>query len=140
MGVDLGTTYVAAAIATDAGSEMFTLGDTAVVEPAVVYADDDGRLLFGETALGRALQRPDLLVTELKTRVGSPTGVLVAGGSYPVRELLGAMLATSCSGSPRSAAAKPGSVMLTHPAGFGPYRTGGVRAGRRRCRPNRRPA
>jgi molecular chaperone DnaK (HSP70) len=122
LGVDLGTTYVAAAVATAAGSEMVTLGDTAVVEPAVVYADDDGRLLFGETALGRALQRPDRLVCELETRVGSPTGVLVCGRSYPVSELLGAMLHHVVRRVSEERGAKPAGVMLTHPAGFGPYR------------------
>ena len=37
LGVDLGTTFVAAAVARPTGVEMFTLGDRTVVTPAVVY-------------------------------------------------------------------------------------------------------
>ena len=37
-GVDLGTTFVAAAIAHGARTEMFTLGDRTVVTPSMVYA------------------------------------------------------------------------------------------------------
>ena len=42
LAIDLGTTFVAAAVASDRGLEMFTLGDGAVVAPAAVYVRDDG--------------------------------------------------------------------------------------------------
>ncbi|MDT7747138.1 MAG: hypothetical protein QOD96_800, partial [Pseudonocardiales bacterium] len=37
LGVDLGTTFVAAAIARPAGAEMLTLSPQSVVAPALVY-------------------------------------------------------------------------------------------------------
>ena len=37
LGVDLGTTFVAAAIANETRTEMFALGDGSLVAPAVVY-------------------------------------------------------------------------------------------------------
>ena len=58
LGIDLGTTFVAAAAASDSGIEMITLGDRTVVAPAVVYGGEDGGLVFGEAALQRALSRP----------------------------------------------------------------------------------
>ena len=48
LGVDLGTTFVAAAVARPAGVEMFTLGDRTVVTPAVVYPGEDGSIITGK--------------------------------------------------------------------------------------------
>ncbi|MDT7580153.1 MAG: molecular chaperone DnaK, partial [Pseudonocardiales bacterium] len=45
LGVDLGTTFVAAAVAHGQRVEMFTLGDRTTVTPAVVYARDDGTVV-----------------------------------------------------------------------------------------------
>ena len=42
LGVDLGTTFVAAAVGRGSRVEMFTLGDRTGVTPAMVYARDDG--------------------------------------------------------------------------------------------------
>ena len=48
LGVDLGTTFVAAAIANDSRVEMFTLGDRTVVTPSVVFLGEDGSIVSGE--------------------------------------------------------------------------------------------
>src|SRR5687767_8447743 len=58
-GVDLGTTFVATAIAGEGRAEMFALGDRTVVAPAVVYAGADGAILTGEAAHRRAVSCPD---------------------------------------------------------------------------------
>ena len=57
LGVDLGTTFVADALATDSRVEMFTLGDRTVVTPAVVYLREDGTLVSGDAAARRAWLR-----------------------------------------------------------------------------------
>ena len=66
LGVDLGTTFVAAAVARGSRMEMFTLGDRTVVTPAVVYARDDGSLVTGEAANRRAVSNPDRVGREFK--------------------------------------------------------------------------
>ena len=43
LAIDLGTSFVAAAVADDRGLEMFGLGDGSLVAPAAVYVRDDGR-------------------------------------------------------------------------------------------------
>ena len=58
LGVDLGTTFVAAAISYDSGIEMVTLGDRSVVTPSVVYLREDGALVTGEAAQRRAPNSP----------------------------------------------------------------------------------
>jgi molecular chaperone DnaK (HSP70) len=52
LGIDLGTTFVAAAFANGTTVEMFILGDRSVVIPAVVYLRGDGTLATGEAPAG----------------------------------------------------------------------------------------
>ena len=56
LGVDLGTTFVAAAIARAGRAEMCTLGNQSVVSPAVVYLHESSGLVFG--ANGASATRP----------------------------------------------------------------------------------
>jgi molecular chaperone DnaK (HSP70) len=84
LGVDLGTTFVAAAIARDARVEMVTLGDRAVVAPALVYLRDDRTLVTGDVASRRSVSHPDRVGREVKRRLGDPTPVMLGGVPYPV--------------------------------------------------------
>src|SRR3954466_241265 len=58
LAIDLGTSFVAAAVADDRGLEMFGLGDGSLVAPAVVYVRGDGRLVTGDAAARRAVSHP----------------------------------------------------------------------------------
>jgi YVTN family beta-propeller protein len=122
LGVDLGTTFVAAAIANDARIEMFTLGDRSVVTPAVVYLREDGTLVTGDTAARRAVGGPDRTGREFKRRLGDPTPVMLGGSPYAVTALLGALLHDVLSRVTETEGAKPDGVVLTHPANWGPFR------------------
>src|ERR1700681_2443200 len=79
LGVDLGTTFVAAAIAHPTRLEMFTLGDRSVVAPAVVYLREDGTLVTGEAADRRAVSNPDRVGREFKRQMGDPIPILLGG-------------------------------------------------------------
>ena len=122
LGVDLGTTFVAAAVGHASQIEMFTLGDRSVVSPAAVYARGDGSVVTGEAAVRRAISNPDRVGREFKRRLGDPTPVILGGTAYPVTALLAEVLrdvvvrVTDIEGTP------PGRVVLTHPANWGPYR------------------
>jgi YVTN family beta-propeller protein len=124
LGVDLGTTFVAAAIARPAGAEMLTLSPQSVVAPALVYLREDGTLVTGDAARRRAVSRPDRVGREFKRRLGDPTPVMLGGASFAVTDLLGALLrdvllqVVSLEGGP------PDQVVLTHPANWGPFRRG----------------
>ena len=82
LGVDLGTTFVAAAIAQSERVKMFTLGDRTVVTPAVVYAREDGLIVSGEAANRWAVSSPDRVGREFKRRLGDPTPVMLGGAPY----------------------------------------------------------
>ncbi|MDT7665794.1 MAG: molecular chaperone DnaK [Pseudonocardiales bacterium] len=124
LGVDLGTTFVAAAIARPTGAEMLTLSPQSVVAPALVYLREDGTLVTGDAARRRAVSRPDRVGREFKRRLGDPTPVMLGGTSFAVTDLLGALLrdvlrqVVSLEGGP------PDQVVLTHPANWGPFRRG----------------
>ena len=122
LGVDLGTTFVAAAIANESRVEMFTLGDRAVVTPAVVYLREDGTLVSGDAAGRRAVSSPDRIGREFKRRLGDPTPVMLGGGSYAVTALLGTLLHDVVTRVTETEGGKPDSVVLTHPANWGPFR------------------
>lgn len=122
LGVDLGTTFVAAALATDSGVEMFTLGDRTVVTPAVVYLREDGALVCGDAAARRAVSSPDRIGREFKRRLGDPTPVMLGGTPYAVTVLLGTLLHDVLTRITETEGTKPDSVVLTHPANWGPFR------------------
>src|SRR5581483_3016734 len=122
LGVDLGTTFVAAAIASSTRVEMFTLGDRAVVTPAAVYLREDGLLVTGEAATLRAVSSPDRVSREFKRRLGNPTPVMLGGQAYPVTALLGALLRDVVQKVTKTEGQPPEQVLLTHPANWGPFR------------------
>ena len=122
LGVDLGTTFVAAAVARGSRVDMITLGDRTVVAPAVVYARDDGSLVTGEAANRRAVSNPDRVGREFKRRLGDPTPVMLGGTPHAVTSLLAALLADTVAKVTETEGAPPANVVLTHPANWGPYR------------------
>jgi len=124
LGVDLGTTFVAAAISYDAQIEMVTLGDRSVVTPSVVYLRDDGVLITGEAAHRRAPNNPERVSREFKRRLGDPTPVMLAGTPHAATDLLGAVLRDVLEKVSQTEGAAPEHVVLTHPANWGPYRRG----------------
>ncbi|MGH3672978.1 MAG: Hsp70 family protein, partial [Pseudonocardiaceae bacterium] len=79
LGIDLGTTFVTAAIATESTAEMFTLGKNSVAIPAVVHLHSDGTLISGEDPGGDVgnpgENDPDRIARELMSRLGDPTPV-----------------------------------------------------------------
>jgi YVTN family beta-propeller protein len=122
LGVDLGTTFVAAASAHDQSLEMAALGDRSTVMPAAVYLRDDGELVTGDAAARRAVSHPDRVATEIKRRLGDPTPVLLGGTSHAVTDLLGALLQEVLARVSAERGAPPDEVVLTHPANWGPFR------------------
>jgi YVTN family beta-propeller protein len=122
LGVDLGTTFVAAAISRDGRAEMYTLGNQTVVMPAVVYLSESSTLVFGEAAERRALSQPHRVEREFKRRLGDPTPVVLAGVPYQVTALMGALLRDVLGKVSKVEGMPPDRVALTYPANWGPYR------------------
>ena len=124
LGVDLGTTFVAAAVSRHGQPEMITLGDHSMVTPSVVYLREDGVVVTSDTASRRAANEPDRSARGFKRRLGDPTPVLLGGQPHNVVDLLAAVLRDVLAAVTETEGGPPEHVVLTHPANWGPFRRG----------------
>lgn len=123
LGVDIGTTWTAAAIAR-AGSEpqVLSLGGRTAAVPTVVHVLPDRSANVGDAAERRAVTDPDRVAREFKRRIGDTTPVLLGGEPWSPESLLAIVLqwvlgrATELEGEP------PDHIVVTHPANWGPLR------------------
>ncbi|WP_448619115.1 Hsp70 family protein [Geodermatophilus sp. URMC 65] len=124
LGVDLGTTSAAAAVADGVRVEVFPLGDRSPVMPSVVHVRDDGALVAGDEAAKHAVSDPDRVASEITRRLGNPTPVVLGGTSLPATDLLAALLQEVVARVTAQQGLEPEVVVLTHPANWGPFRQG----------------
>lgn len=124
LGVDLGTTFVAAAISREAQAEMSKLGDRSVVTPAMVYLGEDGTLVTGEAASRRAVSNPERVGREFKRRLGDPTPVTLAGQPFAITELMATLLRDAVNKITEAEGAPADRAVLTYPANWGNFRRG----------------
>jgi actin-like ATPase involved in cell morphogenesis len=122
LGIDLGTTYTAAAVARDGRAEVAALGYRATSVPTVVFLADDGRFLVGDAAERRASQEPRRVAREFKRRVGDPTPLLLGGSPVAVDRCLAEVLRWVVSTVSANEGDPPAAVTVTHPANWGEFK------------------
>jgi YVTN family beta-propeller protein len=88
----------------------------------VVYLREDSSLVTGDAASRRAVSNPDRVGREFKRRLGDPTPVMLGGAPYAVTSLLASLLSDVVAKVEATQGAAPDSIVLTHPANWGPYR------------------
>ena len=92
LGVDLGTTYTAAAIHRDGRTSTVDLGVRTAAIPSVVFLRDDETILTGEAASRRGATEPGRVAREFKRRVGDTTPILLGGSPYSADALMSRLL------------------------------------------------
>lgn len=124
LGVDLGTTYCAAAVLRDGqpAPEVVTLGASNPVMPSVVLLRADGTVLHGEAAERRAVEEPTRVGREFKRRLGDATPLVLGGTPYGAEALMARLLRAIVALVTEREGQAPSSVTLTHPANYGPYK------------------
>ncbi len=122
LGIDLGTTYTAAAAERGGVVEALTLGNRTASVPSVVYLRDDGEILVGEAATRRATTDPGRVAREFKRRVGDPTPIILGGTPYAAEMLMARLLHWSVQRVREQQGEPPRAIALTHPANWGPYK------------------
>ncbi len=79
LGIDLGTTYSAAATARDGRIEIFRLGELEATIPSVVVLRADGEVLVGDEAERQSLSEPTRTAHAFRRRLGDPTPIILGG-------------------------------------------------------------
>jgi len=122
LGIDLGTTYSAAAIARGDRLEIFQLGERAATIPSIVLLRADGEVLTGEAAERRALAEPTRTGREFKRRLGDPTPIILGGTPYGAEALLAHLLRSIVTRVSQQSGEPPAAIALCHPASYGAYK------------------
>ena len=122
LGVDLGTTFTAAAVSRGDQPEMVTLGDRSAAIPSVVMIREDGSSLIGDAANRRAAAQPARVAREVKRRLGDPTPLILGGEPHSVASILSRLLRAAVDAASAREGRRPDSIVLTHPANWGPYK------------------
>jgi actin-like ATPase involved in cell morphogenesis len=122
LGIDFGTTYCAAAISTPRGTEICTLGTRAATIPSVVFVRGPGDVLVGDAAERRSLEEPGRAASGFKRRLGDPTPLVLGGSPYGAETLTAHVLSAIVAQVTQQQGGPPSSIVLTHPAPFGPYK------------------
>jgi actin-like ATPase involved in cell morphogenesis len=123
LGVDLGTTFTAAAIVKEGRAEMAVLGSRTAAVPTVVYIGaDEQDVLVGEAARRRLSSDPSRVVREFKRRLGDATPIFVGGAPRSAESLLATVLRSVVDQVSEQEGAPPERTVVTHPANWGAYR------------------
>ena len=121
-GVDLGTTFTAAAINRSGNVEMFRLSSSELSIPSIIYIGEDGSITTGVTARRRLLTEPDRVAHSFKRRMGDPAPLMIGGAPFPAHLLTGKLLDWVVDRIAEQEGGKPDLICITHPANWGPFR------------------
>jgi actin-like ATPase involved in cell morphogenesis len=124
LGVDLGTTYTAAALWRGGRAECVPLGTTSLSVPSVLFLRDDDVLLVGDAAVRRGISEPDRVARQFKRRFGDDVPMLIGDREATPVELAGVLLRWVVDTVTEREGGPPAHVTLTHPASWREHRTG----------------
>jgi actin-like ATPase involved in cell morphogenesis len=124
LGVDLGTTWTAAAVCRDGQErpEVLSLGSSASSVASVVFLAPDGTLVLGEAAQRRALTEPRRVAREFKRRIGDDTPLMVGGEPMAAAELSARFVAWVVDEAQRREGGPADAVAVTHPVEWGDHK------------------
>ena len=122
LGVDLGTTYTAAAVNVDGRVEMLGLGIRAMQVPSVVFVRRGGEIVVGEAAEQQGAAEPSRVVREFKRRIGDSVPLVVGGAPFSAQALTARLLAWVVGIATERQGGPPEHVCVTHPANWGPFK------------------
>ncbi len=123
LGVDIGTTFTAAAVYRSGRADVVQLGNRHDEIPSIVLVEADGQILVGEAAARRALLEPGRVAREFKRRMGDPVPILVGGAPFSAHSLMARVLEhvlQTVVGQQEGEA--PAGITMTCPANWGPYK------------------
>ena len=126
LGIDVGTTFTAAAISRDGVVEVVPLTTYSVSVPSVIFAAGH-ELLFGGAAERRGAAQPQGLAREFKRRVGDPVPLMLSGSPYHADRLTALMAQWATAAVAEQIGGPADRVVITHPANWTEYQLGTLR-------------
>lgn len=122
LGIDIGTTFTAAATLRRGRAQIVPLGGKADTIPSVVLLREDGTLLTGDAAQRRGISEPHRLAREFKRRFGQPEPVMLGGAPHSPEALTAAVLRAVVDEVVAREGGLPSRIALSHPANWGPFK------------------
>jgi actin-like ATPase involved in cell morphogenesis len=122
LGIDLGTTFTAAAVSRDERVDIVGMGNHTSAIPSAVLLRDDGTLLVGDAATRRGQQEPTRLAKEFKRRLGDATPIILGHTPYSAERLMAAVIRHVIDTVSERQGGAPSAVVIAHPANWGPYK------------------
>lgn len=122
LGIDLGTTFTAAALVRDERAEVVALGNHAATIPSMVFLREDDNVLIGDAAERRGLQEPARLAREFKRRLGDSAPIMLDRSPFSAERLMAAMLRQIVADVTARQGAAPDRVAVSHPANWGQFK------------------
>lgn len=122
LGIDLGTTFTAAAVARDGRVEISPMGNHAATIPSLVFLREDEDILIGDAAERRGALEPTRLAREFKRRFGDSAPIMLERTPFSAERLMALVLRQIVAEVTQRQGAAPDVVALAHPANWGPYK------------------
>ncbi len=121
LGIDVGTTFTAAAVIEEGRAEIVQLGLRAASVPSVVFVEGD-TVLTGDAAQRRGVRHPDLVAREFKRRIGDPVPLLIGAAPLSAEAVFARMVRATYDAVVERQGGQPDALTVTHPANWGPYK------------------
>ena len=122
LGVDLGTTFTAAAINKDGRVSIASLGNQSASIPSVLLLKDDATILTGEAANRRGMSEPERVARDFKRRVGDTTPIFLGGAPQSAEALMARLLRWVADEVTAREGRPPEHLAVCHPANWGQYK------------------
>lgn len=122
VGIDVGTTFTAAAVHRDGVARVFSLSESRVVAPTMVAEDDAGQLLVGWSAARQLREHPERVVHSFKRRIGDRTPISLGARSYEPSWYMAQLIGAVITEVTRREGDAPSRVALTHPASWNAHK------------------
>lgn len=125
LGVDLGTTFTAAAVLRGGLASMVSLGVRQPEMPSII-AVGDTELFVGDAAEHHGRTSPESVARFFKRRFGDSTPLVVRGQPWSAEALSARLLGRVLEQVEQVEGSAPSGVVLTHPAGWREFKVDGM--------------
>ena len=122
LGIDMGTTYTAAALVTGDRAEMASLATHAVVVPTVAWMGSEGNWLVGASAERRGMTDPSQLTRFFKRRFGDSSPLVLGSSPVSIEHVTAEVLKWVLAQVAEQQGGPPSTVAISHPAPWGEYK------------------